>query len=388
MSIRVTKPAINVREKLTELETPPIGGHGSQLMASKSIAESFETISAGRKNMVINGDMSICQRLALDNTNSVDGTYQTDRYRMWDNGGGTMAASWRADAPPGFKYSLKLNVSAEDSTIGSSDDKNMQHRMEGYMIRPLAWGTTGAKDASLSFWVKSSVTGHWGVALINNDQNRAFVAEYTIDQPNVWEYKTIFVPGCKDGTWVTDNGMGCKITWSLQGGSSKDGDPGTWNTGYYYQTNKQARFAETVDATWFITGIQLEVGKEATPFEHRPYGEELALCQRYYQKSYESATVPGTATNNGAVMHTLSVNQAYASPGSVKFPVQMRATPTMVIYSAQTGTAGKINCDATDGNGTAFGHSETGAFFSRSNDSGGTGSNVIARVQYTASAEL
>ena len=331
MSIRVTKPAINVREKLTELETPPIGGHGSQLMASKSIAESFEAISAGRKNMVINGDMSICQRLALDATNSVDGTYQTDRYRMWDNGGGTMAASWRADAPPGFKYSLKLNVSAEDSTIGSSDDKNMQHRMEGYMIRPLAWGTTGAKDASLSFWVKSSVTGHWGVALINNDQDRAFVAEYTIDQPNVWEYKTIFVPGCKDGTWLTTDGMGCKITWSLQGGSSKDGDPGTWNTGYYYQTNKQARFAETVDATWFITGIQLEVGKEATPFEHRPYGEELALCQRYYLK---------TPANTSSYLPT--TNASDHSRVQLMFPVTMRTAPVgaMSNYTLSTKTHG------------------------------------------------
>ena len=146
----------------------------------------------------------------------------------------------------------------------------------------------------------------------------------------------------------------------------------------------------TDDATFEITGVQLEVGDVATDFEHRSFGDELARCQRYYQKSYDYGTAVGTAnTPAGALMTSLSGSgQTYASAGNAKFPVQMRATPTMTVYSTQTGTSGKLAADATDGTGSATAISETGAMFFRVNDSSGTGANVFLRAQYTAEAEL
>ena len=164
-------------------------------------------------------------------------------------------------------------------------------------------------------------------------------------------------------------------TWGAFSSSSRTPDA----TSTWYTTN---------DATLEITGLQLEVGSTATDFEHRGFGEEYALCQRYYQRSYSYGTAIGATTSVGAVMHAAAVTQTYASPGSIKFPVNMRAIPTITIYSAQTGTAGKINSDSTDGNGTAFGTNETGTMFTRSNDSSGVGVNAFLRVHYVADAEL
>ena len=340
------------------------------------------------RNVVINGAMEISQRTTSEA--SVAGgpafTYNVvDRWVYGRNTTAVVTLSQAADAPTGFKYCYQLDVTTAHA---SPSYCRFVHRIEGNYIRRFGFGVAGTRYATLSFWHKHTKTGTNHVCIQNYANDRSYVAAYTQSTTNTWEKAVITFPIDTSGTWVTTNAGGLLLQWPMcDDGNASSLD--TWIAGNAVAVNSsQVNNLDSTNNYFRLTGVQLELGSAATPFEHRDFCDDLIRCQRYYQKSYEYGTAPGTATNNGAVMHTLSVSQAYASPGSVKFPVQMRATPTMTIYSASSGTAGKINCDSTDGNGSAFGHSETGSYFNRSNDSGGSGNNVIARVQYTASAEL
>ena len=400
MSLRVTRPTINLREKVNSIDHD-IGAHGGSLMRSRTSAETFNLVQAGRKNLVINGGMEIYQRgpynTAVDVPNG--NTYYMDRWLC------NVAAEFnneveiyqnKADIypPAGFRYCMSIRCKTASFGTGSAY-WNFRQKIEGKNMAHLHWGYEDAKPVSLQFWVRANRTGSYAISMRNSQADWSIVYPYTINQADTWQHVKIEnIPGATHETWNTGTGEGMTLNFGFASSQNtggyrvKEGEFGVWqNTGSTGYVN-QRDFTDRVNNELHLTGVQLEQGSFCTPFDHRFYTEELALCQRYFQKSYEYATYPGTATSVGAVMHTLSVNQAYASPGSVKFPVQMRATPTMTIYSAQSGTAGKVNADATDGNGVAYGESETGAFFSRSNDSGGTGNNVIARVQYTASAEL
>jgi len=272
---------------------------------------------AGR-NRIINGDMRIDQRnagasVSMTATNS--NSYILDRWRFWANGSSGSAAytvQQSSEAPAGFASSFVVTQTASHSPTGSQYNIFAQY-IEGYNVADLGWGTANAKTVTLSFWVRSSLTGTFGGAVSNSTQDRSYPFTYTISSANTWEYKTITIVGDTSGTWPTTTGIGLEIYWQLGVGSSYLGTAGAWAGTAYLGATGATQITATNSATLYITGVQLEAGSVATPFERRLYGQELALCQRYYYKT--TGHIYGTQGSVGYALWYLKTS--------------MRATPTV-----------------------------------------------------------
>ena len=273
------------------------------------------------RNKIINGDMSIAQRGAPTGTD----TYPADRFRQASNTEGAYTfAQETTDVPTGFNYSLKATVTTADGTIGPSNGWVLLQKIEGYNVSELMYGTSNAKPITITFWVKSSVAGVYCATLRNGADNRCFVSEYTISSADTWEYKTITVAGDTSGTWETTNGSGLGLVFCLTGGSSKQRTAGSWGT-FADCSSNQTQLLQTLNANWLVTGVQLEAGTNATPFEYRNYGEELSRCQRYYQEN-----MVGIQTQTGSVLVTHNLVP------------EMRTTPSQTLLVAGTVVSGTV----------------------------------------------
>ena len=299
MTVRVSKSTINLREKLSELDHP-VGNHGTQLMKSADAAESFSLIQAGRKNLIINGDMIVNQRGVAAVANVAEGDNIRDNILSADRWGGWADAATKytvstvaitgdaANAPPGFRNSLKITSSAATATT-SGMYKTVSQRIEAQNLDHLALGTINAKNFTVSFWVKSSLTGRFSATIHNNalTSGRSYPFVYLINKANTWEWKSVTIMGDTISTgWQTSaNNFGMELSFSLQMGSTYAtiGDNVGWVGNWRYPTGC-VNLLETNAATWYLTGVQLEEGNVATSFEHRSHAEELELCQRYCQK--------------------------------------------------------------------------------------------------------
>mgnify|MGYP005995946119 CR=1 FL=1 len=287
MTVNVTRDAINVREKLAELDKPT-GIAGEAMLRAETPQEQFNLIGAGRRNLLINGSLSQWQR-GISNTSVNDGVYLADRFSMRTSNNGWYRADQSTDAPEGFPYSLKI-TSLGSNTPSSGAYIFFSQKIEGFNTVPLAYGTASARTVTLSFYVRSSLAGTHGGAIRNNAQNRSYPFSYTINAIDTWEYKTITIVGDTTGTWVgVTNGIGLELIWNLGSGSGNIGTAGAWQAAGKLGATGEVDIVSTNGATFYITGVQLELGKVATPFEHRSYGEELALCQRYYQVLIDNA---------------------------------------------------------------------------------------------------
>jgi len=318
MTVRANKPAFNIREKLKEL-THSIGLKGRELMSAATVQEARELVSAGRKNLIINGDMRIAQR--SNSATAIHNTYNTlDRWNTQINyGSGTIAMSQASASPPGFFKSLQYYNNANAT---SPQYHFVEQKIEAQNIPQLKMGTSDAEYMTLSFWVRSSVTGTFNVELTDDDESHHVIKRYTINSADTWEYKTItFPPATNTGTPTYDNSMGLTVAWWISGGSGYSGTSadGTWQTPVASARRNDGGNTVFEDPDyWQLTGVQLEVGKNATDFEYRSHGEELALCQRYYEKIQPSNRVQGK-------MHT--VTQAHFS---LPFKVTKRTTASVV----------------------------------------------------------
>ena len=325
MTVKVSKPAINVREELADLRKPT-GIAGEAMLRAETPQEQFNLIGAGRRRINQNGDMRIAQR----GTSSTSNGYLVDRYKSYNATGATYTQSQGTTSPPeGFGHYLKINTDTADTSIGSSEYFQLSHAVEGQDVIGSGWGTSSAIPITLSFWVKSNVTGTYAVEIQTGLGGYESSHNYTIDASGVWEYKTVTFPAFTATAIPMDNLAGFILNWWLAAGS-------TWNTGAIspeWTTGNSGRASGQVNLFaaqnnyWQITGVQLELGKVATPFEHRSYGEELALCQRYYQRYGETG-----AGNYGP---TIGYGTFNGSPGSTttevvsvfQFPVAMRTGP-------------------------------------------------------------
>ena len=323
MTVKITKPEINVREKLNELKKPT-GVAGEAMLRAETPQEQFNLIGAGRKNLIINGDQRIDQRNGGSSLTLNDwAVYATDRMRFGARPStGTATIQQVADAPEGFYYSAK--ISRLTGSAGSSNYYSLLSKIEGNDIAHSGIGTGSAKDITISFWVKSNLTGTWSVGLQNEaggGDRRSYNTEYTINSASVWEYKTVTIPLIQSGVFYYDNRAGFQVNFDLGSGSSYTNTTlNQWQSANIVASANAVRFFETAGATWQITGIQLELGKVATPFEHRSYGEELALCKRYYQHySGTSAQVLGGFQGQ---MNSTTSCQIFGNLS------EMRATPT------------------------------------------------------------
>jgi hypothetical protein len=291
------------------------------------------TPNLGRRNMIINGAMQVAQRGTSFSPPS-QGAYVVDRFHQYQGGGGVLYYEQSTDAPLGFSNSLKITVNTADSSIASGDYYYMRYEAEGLDCSRLSLGTSNAQKFTLSFYVKSSLTGTFSGAFQNAATNRSYVFEYTINSANTWEIKTVTVDGDTSGTWLTNNSVGLRVAFDLGNGSSLRSSAGSWASSGNYGSTGSVELVGTTSATLYITGVQLEVGDTATDFEHLLYGEELALCQRYYQSYGRDTAAPfriNGSGNGGNVMLT-----------GFMYPMEMRATPTINYFGGNT-DGGNIN---------------------------------------------
>jgi hypothetical protein len=299
------------------------------LTASGEITQSntFNSASTfGFKNRIINGAMVIDQRNAGASVAVNDAqVYTLDRFRAQDATDGAFTVQQVSDAPAGFINSAKITVTTADASLGATQFANFTQFIEGTNIADLGWGTASASTVTLSFWVKSSLTGTFGGALVNSSVNRSYPYSYTINAANTWEQKTITIAGDTSGTWLTTNGTGIAVHWGLGTGSTYSGTAGAWAGTIYLSATGATSVVGTNGATFYITGVQLEKGSTATSFDYRPYGTEFNLCQRYYYKA-----VTGTSFNQLAFCNVRTTTSHYAF---MQLPVTMRANPSSVDYS-------------------------------------------------------
>jgi len=276
----------------------------------------------GFRNRIINGDMRIDQRFAGAATANTINGYVVDRFQVSQSTSGKLIAQQNAGSvTPPSGFTNYLGVTSQSSySVTSSDFFLVQHALEGLNISDLAWGTASAKTVTVSFWVRSSLTGTFGGSLRNSANNRSYPFSYSISSANTWEQKTITVSGDTTGTWETGNGAGIWLALGLGAGSTNSGTAGAWAGGFFLSTTGATSVVGTNGATFYITGVQLEAGSTATDFERRPIGTELALCQRYFI-AYEFGTGTDTIVNS----HFLNGNTQSAS---LSLPVTMRALPT------------------------------------------------------------
>ena len=269
--------------------------------------------SLGRRRLTINGDMRIAQRGT--SAVSANASYPVDRFILGVTTASKFTAQQSSVAPVGFSNSLLL-TSSSAYTPASGDSLIFATRLEGYDVSQLESGTANAQVMTLSFYVRSSLTGTFAGFFANGDYNRTYPFTYTISSADTWERKTITLTADTTGTWGSTNGRGISIHWSLGIGSTLQGTANAWQAGNYQGVSGAVDLVATNGATLYITGVQLEVGSVSTPFEHRSYGEELALCQRYYQ--YAGGGV-GRITSSSAA----EIAQKLSPP--------MRATPTAAL---------------------------------------------------------
>jgi hypothetical protein len=294
--------------------TNAAGGNTAQINGMTPTADSLQ----GFRNRIINGNMRIDQRNAGASValSGASFAYAVDRFAGYKETAGASGTAQRTTvAPEGFNNSFAITIST-GATASGGEQNFIQHGVEGFNVADLGWGTAAAKAVTISFWVRSSLAGTYGFGVTNSASNRAYVASYTISAANTWEYKTVTIPGDTAGTWLTDNGMGIKLRFDYGSGPSVRITAGVWGSTYGNTVSAQANLVGTSGATFYITGVQLEAGSVATPFERRPYGTELALCQRYFFQG--SISMSGVIGGGGGTVPF----------GGFSFVVPMRANPT------------------------------------------------------------
>ena len=276
----------------------------------------------GSRNLVHNGEFIVSQRDFSSAVTQAAEAFTIDRWKTRMSSGSDFSVQQVADAPAGFYNSAKI-TSLDATTVGASDYYQFQHCIEGYNINPANVGTTTAKPLTLSFHVKSSLTGTFSVCFSNNAGDRFLAQNYTISSADTWEKKTISIPAITTGSWNRDSTAGLFIYFTLGAGSGTLQSTGSWGTSFGRGGTGGANVVATNGATWQITGVQLEVGSQATAFEHRSFAEELRLCQRYYFQG--DGQEPGASLN-------AYYGSAYSSSNAmvnIYFPTTMRAKPTV-----------------------------------------------------------
>jgi hypothetical protein len=300
----------------------------------------------GGKNRIINGDMRIDQRNAGASVTPTASAYTVDRMQAVMTQASKYSVQQNAGAvtPPSEFTNYLGFTSTSAYSVLSGDVFALRHNIEGFNVSDLGWGTANAQTVTLSFWVRSSLTGTFGGSIMNSDQTRAYPFSYAISAANTWEQKTVTIAGDTTGTWLTTNGIGLMLNFSIGTGSTYSGTAGAWAASNIWSATGATSVVGTSGATFFITGVQLEAGSVATPFERRSYGQELALCQRYFQKMVEP-NLSGYAPGSAAVWRMGGM-----------LPVQMRAAGTVTL----TGSPPILSSGASSLTGVSTNYSNNG----------------------------
>ena len=343
----------------------------------------------GFKNRILNGNMVIDQRNAgASITQSTSNQFPVDRWLVAGDVASKFTAQQSSTAPAGFINSL-LITSSSAYTVGASESFILTQYVEGLNVADFGWGTANATAITLSFWVRSSLTGTFGGVVRNSASNRSYPYSYTISAANTFEQKSITIAGDTSGTWLTTNGRGLNLTFSMGAGASASGTAGAWVGTAYASATGAVSVVGTSGATFYITGVQLEKGSTATSFDYRPYGTELALCQRYAYVNRVLSGTFGAFGLSGFFENTTTANIP------IRHPVEMRASPTFTFSAANTfitqGTSNITPSAMAAGTMNSFGGVLQGTI---SGATAGAGCHLIrnnsngTETTITASAEL
>lgn len=312
--------------KVTSLQHASAASAAITLASDGTATASLSSLNggplSGTRNRIINGDMRIDQRNAGASITAT-AAYTVDRWYARESGAGSASFQQVSDSPSAFSHSLKTTVTGTVSPLTAGDRLYVRQPIEGFNTSDLAFGTASAKTITISFWVKSSVTGQFGGAVTNSVIDRSYVFNFTVSTANTWEYKAVTIAGDTTGTWTgATNGIGLYLVLSMATGSTYESTAGSWQSGEYYNSSSSVNLLATSGATFYITGVQLEAGTVATPFERRSYGQELSLCQRYYYKSQPLSDV-NSPTYSTELRGRIALNH----------PVTMRANPVVTATS-------------------------------------------------------
>ena len=303
------------------------------------------------KNKFVNGNMAIAQRGATAVTvAAATRTMAVDRFFGSLTGAGVYTVEQVVDAPAAAnagQYSMKAVVTTADTSIAASDQYFIGQTIEGLNFASFGFGTASAQTVTISFWVKSSITGTFGVDIRNSAANRAYASTYTISAANTWEKKTVTIAGDTSGTWLQDTGIGARVEWTLSAGTDfQTATPNAWTASNDQTTASQTNWMATVANTFQITAIQIEAGSKATPFQTATgtIQGELAACQRYYQKSFDQSVTPANGANTTTLTSNNGANYVYTAgatgneAATIFYKVVMRTAPTITFYGNSAGS--------------------------------------------------
>jgi len=296
------------------------------------------------RNLIINGSMQVAQRGT--SFTSIANGYTLDRWGFFDGSSAVFDVVQSSTAPNGFSNSLKVDCTTTGTPTGVQEIY-VEQRIEAQNLQHLQYGSSGAQSTTLSFWVRSNKTADYGLWIANIDGGAQYATTYTISSADTWEYKTIEIPGSTAYAINNDNGVGLIFRFYLGIGPTNAGTPReTWETA---STNRSpdTNLGDSTSNEWLLSGVQLEVGTQATPFEHRSFGDEIAKCKRYFQKSYSYGTAVGSNTADGRYYFLLgTTNDSANKGGSVYLGTEMRVAPTTNFYN-DAGTQGVIQIPAS-----------------------------------------
>ena len=346
-SIKIQAPS--ALTTTTTLTLPDGDGDAGAMLQTDGSGQLAWSTAYRNRNLILNGAQVIDQRNAGASV-SGDGKFPVDRWKASKVGSGAFSMQQSSTTPSDFNHSVVCTVTTADTSLAASDEYSYRHFVEGFNFCHANWGTSSAYPITLSFWVRSSVTGTYAVGFRNNAGNRTNPSTYTISSANTWEYKTVTVAGDTTGTWEgATNNIGVGVIFSLGAGSNYQGTANTWNASGTWSTASATQWISTSSATWYVTGIQMELGSQSTAFEHRSFGDELAACQRYTYV-YNSQKIGGEKSLCN--LAKWSNGTAY---GSFSFPMEMRTAPSATIYNKTefyvyiAGSVGQVSSSDTFG---------------------------------------
>jgi hypothetical protein len=334
-------------------------GYALDVNGSMNVATVSSTTGLMFRNRVINGNMVINQR-GPSNTavNNPGGSWlygYLDRWFTIGILGSKFSIQQNTSVVPNssFKNSLLVTSLSAYTTTGAGDYFGFGQFIEGYNISDLAWGTSSASPVTISFWVRSSLTGTFALALEAQGYTPSYVTTYTINAANTWEQKVLNIAGPTTGSFNSTTGCGVRLWWDLGSGTNYNTTVNTWAAGDRIRVSSSINLLGTNGATLYLTGVQFEKGTVATPFEYRPFHVELGLCQRYYETSYDYGTIPGTAVFAKSIHMRAyaSSNQLYYLMPPVYYKITKRTNPTIVVYNTNTGGTGTWFVDSAGGGG-------------------------------------
>jgi hypothetical protein len=365
-------------------------------LLTNSNGQSASTLPPAFRNRIINGDMRIDQRNAgaAVTINTTGQTYTVDRWRAY---GVTSAGvytvqqnSGSVTLPTGYINYLGAKTTTADASVAAGSYYFLSQLIEGLNVADLGWGTANAKTITLSFQVYSSLTGTFGGSVTNNAFNRSYPFTYTISSANTWTSISVTIAGDTSGTWLTTTGNGIGLYFDLGSGSSNVGTAGAWAAAGYVGATGDTKVIGTLNATFYITGVQLEVGSSATTFDFRDYGRELMLCQRYTSSTFQIGTAWAQNAGAAGAVFNGAITSGFGTQMVWRFPVPMRTAPTVTSYNPAAANANGRNYAASvDVTFTVnpFGNNSTNSYTGTVDVQAGASGQSVA-IHYSASAEL